>query len=113
MSKINNETKTAMAYLFIALIAIAITGLISVLWVNGIDHMKENHPNYKGEDLFSDIDTTSIKSDIDSLSKIIKSQKQDIIDLRNQIDILEDELNAKEDEISYLGHKLTDKKNNE
>lgn len=23
-------------------------------WIRGIDYMKENHPNYKGEDLFGD-----------------------------------------------------------
>ena len=31
-------------------VAVTITGL---LWVNGIDYMKENHPDYKGEDLFN------------------------------------------------------------
>jgi hypothetical protein len=24
--------------------------LVSILWTRGIDHMKENHPEYKGED---------------------------------------------------------------
>ena len=24
------------------------------LWVNGIDSMKKNHPDYKGEDLFNE-----------------------------------------------------------
>jgi hypothetical protein len=27
-----------------------ITGIISYLWVRGIDNMKKNHPDYKGED---------------------------------------------------------------
>jgi hypothetical protein len=26
------------------------TGLLSWVWVRGIDYMKENHPDYKGED---------------------------------------------------------------
>ena len=25
-------------------------------WIRGIDYMKENHPNYKGEDLFGEED---------------------------------------------------------
>lgn len=27
---------------------------LAILWVNGIDHMKENHPDYKGDDLFGE-----------------------------------------------------------
>ena len=27
---------------------------ISYLWVRGIDYMKKNHPDYKGEDLFNE-----------------------------------------------------------
>lgn len=27
---------------------------IVVLWVIGIDHMKKNHPNYKGEDFLGE-----------------------------------------------------------
>ena len=30
--------------------------LISWAWVSGIDNMKKNHPDYKGEDLFGDFD---------------------------------------------------------
>jgi hypothetical protein len=30
--------------------------IISYLWVRGIDYMKENHPDYKGDDLFGDFD---------------------------------------------------------
>ena len=29
---------------------------ISYLWVRGIDYMKENHPDYKGDDLFGEFD---------------------------------------------------------
>jgi hypothetical protein len=35
-------------FIIIALISLP----ICLLWVNGIDYMKENHPDYKGEDLF-------------------------------------------------------------
>ena len=30
--------------------------IVAFFWVRGIDHMKENHPDYKGEDLFGDFD---------------------------------------------------------
>jgi hypothetical protein len=30
--------------------------IISYLWVRGIDYMNENHPNYKGDDLFGEFD---------------------------------------------------------
>ena len=32
------------------LLMVAVVAIISYLWVRGIDYMKENHPNYKGED---------------------------------------------------------------
>lgn len=33
-------------------IVIIIVGLISWRWVEGIDYMHKNHPDYKGDDLF-------------------------------------------------------------
>jgi hypothetical protein len=39
----------------VVLVMVIITALISWSWVNGIDYMKENHPDYKGED-FLDCD---------------------------------------------------------
>ena len=30
--------------------------IVSFFWVKGIDNMKENHPDYKGEDLFGNWD---------------------------------------------------------
>lgn len=36
------------------LICMGIATPISILWVNGIHYMKENHPNYKGYDLFDE-----------------------------------------------------------
>jgi len=38
------------------LLMFAVVSFISYLWVRGIDYMKENHPDYKGEDLFGDFD---------------------------------------------------------
>jgi hypothetical protein len=29
-------------------------GVISWRWVEGIDYMQKNHPDYKGEDLFGE-----------------------------------------------------------
>jgi hypothetical protein len=39
--------------LYVALIVITIA-IISWRWVEGIDYMKENHPYYKGMDLFGE-----------------------------------------------------------
>jgi len=33
-----------------------LAAIIATFWVRGIDYMKENHPNYKGEDLFGEFD---------------------------------------------------------
>jgi len=30
--------------------SIILAGIVGVFWVQGIDFMKENHPDYKGED---------------------------------------------------------------
>jgi hypothetical protein len=35
---------------------------IAILWVRGIDYMKKNHPDYKGED-FLDWDDNKIHSE--------------------------------------------------
>ena len=42
------------------IISIAVAIIISILWVRGIDYMKENHPDYKGEDLFDEDDKNHI-----------------------------------------------------
>jgi len=39
----------------IYLLMVAVVAIISYFWVQGIDYMKENHPDYKGED-FLDLD---------------------------------------------------------
>jgi hypothetical protein len=31
-----------------------LSAIVATFWVHGIDHMKENHPDYKGEDFFGD-----------------------------------------------------------
>jgi hypothetical protein len=33
---------------------VASTALLSWAWVSGIDYMIENHPDYRGEDLFGE-----------------------------------------------------------
>ena len=34
----------------------AVAAVVSWRWIKGIDYMKENHPDYKGEDLFDESD---------------------------------------------------------
>ena len=45
-----------MGYLGVVGIMIVIIGFISWRWVVGIDYMKENHPDYTGDDLFGRFD---------------------------------------------------------
>jgi|APGre2960657404_1045060.scaffolds.fasta_scaffold159048_2 hypothetical protein len=44
----------------IFLIIFGFTIIISYFWVNAIDNMKKNHPNYKGEDLFDEEDNIHV-----------------------------------------------------
>lgn len=39
-----------MGYFFVYLFMFLFTAIISYGWVENIDYMKENHPDYKGED---------------------------------------------------------------
>jgi hypothetical protein len=39
--------------MFAILFSIAIAAIIAILWVRGIDNMKKNHPDYKGEDFLN------------------------------------------------------------
>jgi membrane protein implicated in regulation of membrane protease activity len=41
-----------MEYFLVFLIMIVVVAVISWRWVEGIDYMQKNHPDYKGEDLF-------------------------------------------------------------
>ena len=45
------------------IIIIAVIIPVSILWVRGIDKMKSEYPNYKGED-FLDWDSTHTEQDI-------------------------------------------------
>lgn len=40
----------------IYILMFVVIAIISYLWVRGIDYMKENHPDYKGDDLFGEFD---------------------------------------------------------
>ena len=43
------------------LFIIAIAASLAWLWAGGIDYMKENHPDYKGEDLFNEEDKNNVQ----------------------------------------------------
>jgi hypothetical protein len=43
-----------MELLISILIVTSISTFIAVFWVRGINYMHENHPDYKGEDLFDE-----------------------------------------------------------
>jgi len=36
-----------------------LAAIIAFFWVRGIDHMKENHPDYQGNEFFGDEDSDS------------------------------------------------------
>ena len=40
----------------VIVLVVASAALVSWRWVRGIDYMKENHPDYKGDDLFGEFD---------------------------------------------------------
>jgi len=51
-----------MGTLGLVLFIVLVVGILSILWVRGIDYMKKNHPDYKGEDFLNwkdDITTTA------------------------------------------------------
>jgi hypothetical protein len=50
------KQKNNMEYLPVFGIMFIVVGLISWRWVVGIDYMKENHPDYTGDDLFGEFD---------------------------------------------------------
>jgi hypothetical protein len=31
-----------------------LAAMVAIFWIRGIDYMKENHPDYKGEDFLGD-----------------------------------------------------------
>lgn len=48
-----------MEYLVAILITLIIVTPTAIIWVRGIDYMKENHPDYKGEDFLNWNDETA------------------------------------------------------
>lgn len=42
-----------MGLAIVVLLILVISGIIAVLWANGIDYMQKNHPDYKGEDFLN------------------------------------------------------------
>ena len=42
-----------MKFFLVFLIMFLFVAIISWLWVTGIDNMKKNHPDYKGEDFLN------------------------------------------------------------
>ena len=42
-----------MGTLGLVLFIVLLTGGIAWIWVRGIDYMKQNHPDYKGEDFLN------------------------------------------------------------
>jgi hypothetical protein len=64
----------------VAALAVIITAF---LWVSGIDYMKENHPDYKGEDLFGEENEIHFKDVFNAekredLKKFISEHKKNI-----------------------------------
>jgi hypothetical protein len=45
-----------MEYALVFGVMFIVVALISWRWVEGIDYMQKNHPDYKGNDLFGDFD---------------------------------------------------------
>ncbi len=42
--------------IIVALVALPALTYLCWMWVKGIDYMNENHPDYKGNDLFGEFD---------------------------------------------------------
>ena len=49
--------------LVVAILILAASSLLSWAWVRGIDNMKDNHPEYKGEDFLNVKGETSLQDD--------------------------------------------------
>lgn len=45
-----------MGYVIVLVVILLVSAFIAWRWVEGIDFMMENHPDYKGNDLFGDFD---------------------------------------------------------
>ena len=42
------------------ILILAIAGSLAWLWAGGIEYMRQNHPDYKGLDLFDEEDKNSV-----------------------------------------------------
>ena len=49
------KKKMVAKLIIFAVICISISPIV-YLWVRGIDYMHKNHPDYKGDDLFGELD---------------------------------------------------------
>ena len=56
MSILKNKKENSMEYILVFGIMFIIVFLISWRWVEGIDYIQKNHPDYKGNDLFGEFD---------------------------------------------------------
>jgi len=74
--------------LIIGIVSVALIGVV-FLWVSAIDYMKENYPDYKGEDLFGEDPLDESNSEIkfddvfneekkENLKKFISKHKKNI-----------------------------------
>jgi hypothetical protein len=52
VGKLYNQKTTKM--IITILFTVMVAGIISLIWVRGIDYMMTNHKDYKGEDLFNE-----------------------------------------------------------
>ena len=43
-----------MVLVITVVVAFAVSIAMGIIWVNGIDYMDKNHPDYKGHDLFDE-----------------------------------------------------------
>ncbi len=42
-------------------VCVAVSIAMGIIWVNGIDYMSKNYPDYKGEDLFDEDESQPTK----------------------------------------------------
>jgi hypothetical protein len=54
MGTSNRNVKNNMGTIVAIGVILIFTGMISVLWIRGINYMNKNHPDYKGYDLFDE-----------------------------------------------------------
>jgi len=66
-----------MEYILVFGIMFIVVALISWRWVEGIDYMHKNHPDYKGHDLFGDFEDGAPWEN--NASKDINDSKEEVI----------------------------------